>query len=176
MDPFTSDSKATEIEEIERKENPETFEKITNVLKEKNIEYKLLIHEPTKTSEESAKVRGVSLASGAKAMLVKEGLENFVLCVMAANRKVSWKKVKNVMKTKKVNLASEEDVRKLTKCLPGAVPPFGSAFGIKTFLDNSLIEQGDTINFNCGLRTHSLCLMTKEYLAYEKPIVTDIVE
>ncbi len=109
-------------------------------------------------------------------MLVEEGLEYFVLCVMAANRKLFWRKLKNVMKTKKVNLASEDDVCKLTQCFPGAVPPFGSAFGIKTFVDNSLIEQGDTINFNCGLRTQSLCLMTKEYLAYEKPIATDFVE
>ena len=109
-------------------------------------------------------------------MLVKEGVENFLLCVMAANKKVSWKKVKSVIKTKKINLASEEDVRILTKCLPGAVPPFGSAFGLKTYLDKFLIEQGETINFNCGLRTHSICLSTKDYLDYEKPIVTDIVE
>ena len=167
-------SQKKDISEVQ--EDPATFEKITNSLKEKNIDYKLLIHEPTRTSEESAKVRGVTLASGAKAMLVKEGVQNFILCVMSASKKVSWKKVKEVIKSKKVNLASEEEVKTLTKCLPGAVPPFGSAFGIKTYLDNSLIDQGDTINFNCGLRTHSLRLSTKDYLEYEKPVTTDIVE
>ena len=158
------------------KENPETYEKITNWISTRKVKYGLWIHGPTKTSEESAKVRGVSLASGAKAMLVKEGKDNFLLCVMAADKKVSWKKVKTVLSTKKINLASEEEVRALTKCIPGAVPPFGSVFGIRTLLDKSLIEQGDTINFNCGLRTHSLCLKTKDYLALEKPTETDIVE
>jgi Ala-tRNA(Pro) deacylase len=158
------------------KENPETYEKIIKWIAENKVKYGLWIHSPTKTSDESAKVRGVSLASGAKAMLVKEGKDNFMLCVMAADKKVSWKKVKSVLNTKKINLASEEEVRALTKCIPGAVPPFGSIFGIRTLLDKSLIEQGDTINFNCGLRTHSLCLRTKEYLGLEKPTETDIVE
>ena len=52
-------------------ENPQTYEAIHKYLTDNNIQFKLLIHEPTKTSEESAKVRGVSLDSGAKAMLLQ---------------------------------------------------------------------------------------------------------
>jgi len=41
-------------------------------LTEKGVEYTVTEHEPCKTSEESAAIRGVSLASGAKAMLCED--------------------------------------------------------------------------------------------------------
>jgi Ala-tRNA(Pro) deacylase len=95
------------------------------------IEYSLLDHEPCKTSEESAKVRGVSLDSGAKAMLIKELKQGvFFLAVMSASKKLSWKLIKNCLNSKKVELAKTEDVFELTKCITGAVPPFGSIFKI----------------------------------------------
>jgi Ala-tRNA(Pro) deacylase len=63
----------------------------------------------------------------------------FVLAVMSASRKLSWKLMKQVLNSKKVELAKAEDVLKLTRCLSGAVPPFGSIFTLKTYCDNSLI-------------------------------------
>ena len=55
----------------------------------------------------------------------------------------------------------------VTKCLTGAVPPFGSVFGIDTMVDESIKSQGDTINFNCGLRTHSVRISVEDYLNFE---------
>jgi len=111
------------------------------MLKSKNIEYSLLDHKPCLTSEESANVRGVKLESGAKAMLVKDiKAEIFILLVMSASRKLSWKLAKQVLNIKKVDLAKQEEVLKVTRCLTGAVPPFGSIFNVKTYLDNSLIS------------------------------------
>jgi Ala-tRNA(Pro) deacylase len=88
-------------------EDPWAFNQIVELLKSKNIEYKTLDHAPVKTSEEAAKIRGVSLASGAKAMLFKDGKNNiFYLAVMAANRKLSWKIMKKILDSKKVEMAA----------------------------------------------------------------------
>lgn len=57
----------------------------------------------------------------------------------------------------------------MTGCLPGAVPPFGSSFNVPTIVDESLKKQGDTINFNCGLRTHSFRMKVEDYLSVEQP-------
>lgn len=161
---------------ISSEEDSYSHLKILDLMKTNNIEYSLLVHKPTRTSEESALVRGVSLASGAKAMLIKLSSSSilFKLIVLSAACKVNWKLVKNVLKTKKVDLASEEEVKYLTKCLPGAVPPFGSIYGIETLIDQSIISQGDSINFNAGLRTHSLGIKTKDYLNVEKGTIVDI--
>lgn len=93
------------------------------------------------------------------------------MAVMAADRKINWKKLKQVLNLKKLSLAESEEVFKLTKCIPGAVPPFGSLFKIETFCDESLKIQGNSINFNCGLRTASMNLATEDYLELEKPVI-----
>ena len=51
-------------------ENPATFDKVVEMLTSNHIDYTLTTHEPTRTSQESADVRGATLASGAKAMLI----------------------------------------------------------------------------------------------------------
>lgn len=88
---------------------------------------------------------------------------------MSASKKFSWKLVKKLLKVKNMRFATPEEVLEVTGCLPGAVPPFGSVFGISTIVDESLRLQGDTINFNCGLRTHSMRLKVEDYLGLEKP-------
>jgi len=157
-------------------EDPTTNQALEKFLTENKVEFTKLIHKPTKTSEESAQVRGTTLASGAKAMLLKIEPDIFTLVVLSAAKKLSWKNIRKVLGTKKVNLATEEEVKKLTKCIPGAVPPFGSLWGIKTYADNSLFAQGDTINFNAGLRTCSFSMKTEDYKAVEKPIIEDFSE
>lgn len=128
------------------------------------------------TSKEAAEVRGVSLDSGAKAMLLKDNSSKstetsllFTLAVMSASKKFSWKLVKKVLKIKNMRFATQEEVFQVTGCRPGAVPPFGSVFGVSTIVDESLKVQGETINFNCGLRTHSMRLKVDDYLSLEKP-------
>ena len=127
-----------QIEQTEP-ESEYSYELILNLLK--NTKYTLLSHLPCKTSEDSAKARGVSLASGAKAMLLKDKISlNCILLVMSASKKISWKAVRSIIGHKKVDIASKEEVLELTKCLSGAVPPFGSIWGVKTYLDLSLVE------------------------------------
>ncbi|TNV75467.1 hypothetical protein FGO68_gene14657 [Halteria grandinella] len=159
-------------------ENPATFQKIEALLQEKGIDYKLLIHEPVLTSKAAAEIRGVPLSSGAKAMLLKDNSKAdsmlFTLAVMSASKKFSWKLVKKLLKVKNMRFATPEEVYTVTGCLPGAVPPFGSVFGIGTILDRSLRAQGETINFNCGLRTHSVRMRFEDYYALEKPKFEDV--
>ena len=82
-------------------------------------------------------MRGVSLNSGAKAMLLRDNSSKsvetsilFTLAVMSASKKFSWKLVKKVLKVKNMRFATPEEVYEITGCLPGAVTPFGSIFGV----------------------------------------------
>jgi prolyl-tRNA editing enzyme YbaK/EbsC (Cys-tRNA(Pro) deacylase) len=77
-------------------------------------------------------------------------------------------------------MAKEDEVWRATRCLTGAVPPFGRVFervtGVKvlTVVDESLIQQGATINFNGGLRTESLGMATADFLRFEEAEVVNI--
>ena len=134
------------------------------------------VHAPTLTSQESVDARlaggwaDATLGSGAKAMvLTKAGA--FYLLVLPADRKVDWKKVKKAV-AKDTRLATEAEVWAATRCLPGAVPPFGSAFPtpMPTHVDASLAGQ---INFNCGLRTRSVSMPFASFADLERPTVGD---
>ena len=162
---------------VEEIEDPATLEAVEKLLSLHKINYKKTSHKPTKTSEESAEVRGVTLASGAKAMLVKQEKDSlFILLVLSAAKKISWKSIRQIIGTKKLSLASPEEVKKLTKCIPGAVPPFGSIWGVKTYVDKSLFIQGPTINFNAGLRTTSISMEGEDYKKVENPIIDEFTE
>lgn len=92
----------------------ETYELLELKLKEKDIHFTLIEHEPTKTSEESAKVRGTSIDSGAKAIIIELEKQTFCLMVMSASYKFSNKLVKSVLESKKIKFAGLQDVFRLT--------------------------------------------------------------
>jgi Ala-tRNA(Pro) deacylase len=172
-----NDPKGDELEE-----DPATFHALIERINKRGIPHRRLSHAPTKTSAESAAVRGVPLAAGAKAMLFKfagsqAGLEHtHVLCVLSAAKEMSIEAIREQF-GKKLKMASPPEVKAVTGCIPGAVPPFGSAFrgSVLTVVDRSILEQ-ESINFNCGIRTESVCdLPVKEYLAMEEGhVVADI--
>ena len=135
----------------------------------------------TPAPDQSAAVRGVALASGAKAMLLKPAKPlpsgaTFVLAVMSAARSLDWPKLRSLVGQPKVSMAQLGDVAAVTGCLPGAVPPFGSLFGgapgvVPTVVDESILSQGAVINFNAGLRTLSVVgLRVEDYLRIEAPL------
>ena len=157
-------------------ESDTTYKAIVDRLTKKNIDFKVTTHEPVKTSQEAATIRGVSLESGAKALLIRDTKTNdMFLTVMSASEQMDSKAFKKLIKRKNLKFASEEEVKTITGCLPGAVPPFGSIFELQTWVDESLIKQGETINFNCGLRTHSLCMKVEDYLKFENPTVNNFI-
>merc|ERR1712107_682054 len=106
---------------------------------------------------------GVTLNSGAKAMLLRAaGTEDtWLLAVLPADRKLSWKKVRS-LHGKATRMATEEEVAHVTGCLPGAVPPIALAFPMaaECLADTQLPA---VINFNCGLRTRSVQISRTDY-------------
>jgi Ala-tRNA(Pro) deacylase len=110
-------------------------------------------HEATITSQDSSLIRGASLSSGAKAMLLRLSEGGFVLAVLSASESIDFRKLAALCGSKaRPQMATVHEVFQVTRCFPGAVPPFGSLFRVKTYLDGSLQRQGQDINFNCGVR------------------------
>ncbi len=68
---------------------------------------------------------------------------------MSAEKRLDWKRLRAVF-GKKASLVNDAgELFRVTGCITGAVPPFGSLFErTRTVLDPSLVEQGPSINFN----------------------------
>src|SRR5438034_10388530 len=109
-------------------------DRLQESLKQHAVSFTVLRHEPVFTSEQAAAVRGTSLASGAKALVVKAG-ERFVFLVMPADRKLDSRKTRDALGVKGLRFASRDEVEQRTGLQPGAIPPFGSLFGLTTCCD-----------------------------------------
>ena len=115
------------------------LESIRKLLDEHKISYKCWDHPPVHTSEEAAKIRGTELSSGAKAMVLRsEG--KFLMVVIAGDKKMDFRKVKKAIGSDRLTLASPEEVRQVTQCVIGSVPPFGNLFGVPVYLDESVLR------------------------------------
>ncbi|CAB9510398.1 Pfam:YbaK [Seminavis robusta] len=156
----------------EKEEDEATSLRLKAFLQEAGIPFKVTTHRVVRTSEEAAAVRGVSLDSGAKAILLKDSKSSppFCLAVFSASKRFSSKQFKKVTGRKKIRFATTEELWEVARCVPGAVPPFGSIFEIPLWVDRSLSRQ-EVINFNCGLRTASISMTYGDYITVEKPNV-----
>jgi Ala-tRNA(Pro) deacylase len=139
------------------------FEKVLDFIKNANIPYQYIKHQPTYTSEESATARGESLDIGAKAMLMKVE-DTYALFVLSASKKIDSKKIKNLLKTRSLRFATTEELFELTSLVPGSVPPFGKPlFPFPLYVDQS-IEELTKVAFNAGSLTDSIIMDRKDYL------------
>jgi len=127
-----------------------------------------LEHAPTRTSEESARVRGEPLAVGAKALVVKAGAD-FRLFVLSAARAIDSKRVKSGLGVKKLRFATPDELLERTGLVPGSVPPFGQpVLPFELLLDPSVLAN-DRVAFNAGSLTRSMIVPLEGYLAAAEP-------
>lgn len=142
---------------------PNVYDSILAHLDGLGIPYRAVSHEPTFTSEESAKARGEDVRVGGKALLIKTG-EVFRLFVLSAALKLDAEAVKKQFGVKKIRFATADELKDLTGLVPGSVPPFGRPIlPFDLFIDES-ITRNERIAFNAGRLTQSLILDVPDYL------------
>lgn len=153
--------------------NESVHSKILALLDENGVKYDRQHHEAVTTSADAARVRGVSMHAGAKALVI-QGRKSGThwLCVMPADLRFADKKFEALVGEKVSFAKSPEEV---TGCVKGSVPPFGSVLGLKTWCDRRLAEN-EIIHFNAGSLTDSVTMPYADYARIEKPEFIDITE
>ena len=156
------------------------FNEIIALLDKHNLEYEHIHHEATPTSEDSARVRGDSLSSGAKAIVYKVQ-DAYSLFVFAADRRMDPKLIKahfkeKGLRVKKTRFAKPEELLSLTGLVPGSVPPFGRPImALDLYLDPSL-QENEYISFNAGSLTDSIRMKYSDYQKVAEPFVFNFTQ
>src|SRR5262245_38547669 len=88
----------------------EMFEAIREWLDREGVGYRAVHHEPTTTSEASAKARGEDIRIGGKALLLKTD-DVFRLFVLSAARRLDSAAVRQRLGVKSVRFASADELR-----------------------------------------------------------------
>ncbi len=153
--------------------HPKTYE-LLNKLLSATTWLEIFTHASVTTSVEASQIRhGYSITQGAKALILRTN-GNLLMVVVPGDKKFLNSKLKSLLHVKEVSFATQEEIADLTDgILIGGVPPFGSAFNLKTYLDKSVLEN-DKIIFNCGDRQVSVAMYSQEYVIFEYPEICDL--
>jgi Ala-tRNA(Pro) deacylase len=143
--------------------------RIVDLLETNGVAFRLLRHPAVLTSEEASRVRGTPLEAGAKA-LVCHADDRIVLIVVPADARLDNRAFRQRAGVKNVRMIDPERVQELVGAPVGAVPPFGSLFGLTTYADQEVTAR-DLIAFNIGARDVSVTMAGPDYAALERPIV-----
>jgi Ala-tRNA(Pro) deacylase len=144
------------------------YKAIRDLLNKNSVAYKEIHHQPTFTSEESAKARGEDISIGGKAILMKVD-KYYKLFVLSASLKIDSTAIKKYFQAKKLRFASSEELHELTGLVPGAVPPFGKPIlPLELSVDTSILAN-KKIAFNAGSLTDSIILSVPDYLKIAQP-------
>jgi Ala-tRNA(Pro) deacylase len=147
--------------------NESVFSRVEALLRQSGVSFEVLRHKPVFTSQEAAAIRGVALSTGAKALICKVD-DRFVMFVIPADRRLDSRHVRQAVHIHALRFATPEELRQLTSLEPGAVPPFGSLFGLPTYCDEHL-RKNERMNFNAGEHSISVSLRYVDYLQAEHP-------
>jgi len=145
-------------------------DRIRELLRAAGITFREVQHEPTRTSEESARARGEELKVGGKALVLKVD-DAFRLFVLSAARKLDSGAIKHYFGAKRQRFATSEELHEMTGLKPGAVPPFGRpVLPFDLFVDGSILEN-ERIAFNAGSLRTSIIMSVTDYVRVAQPIV-----
>jgi Ala-tRNA(Pro) deacylase len=160
----------------------ETFLQIKKILDDSGVEYTHLTHDYVKTSDDAAKIRETNIEDAAKAIILKvqnkdednDRTFRFIQVVVPANNRIDLKKLKMILSSGNVALASPDEVLTHTGCTVGSVPPLAKTlFNMETYMDKSILDKG-LIIFSAGTHHDSIQMKAKDYYAIVEPILVEI--
>lgn len=109
-----------------------------NYLAQNGIDYDLIPHPRTYDSMHTAQQAHIPGDRLAKAVIVQDGGE-YTMVVVPSDEHVDLARIRRIV-GESVELTSEADLSRLfPDCALGAVPPTGAAWGLDTYLDESLL-------------------------------------
>ncbi|WP_019939612.1 YbaK/prolyl-tRNA synthetase associated domain-containing protein [Bordetella sp. FB-8] len=150
-----------------------TYDKLQELLRAHQIDYKLVQHAAAGKSEEVAALRGTEVSQGAKALVcrvkITSNTRKHVLAVFPADRQADLDAVAAAVGGKKASLVPHELARELTGCEIGAIPPFTFNAQLQLLVDPTLGTRHEEIAFNAGRLDASIVMRTADYFRVAAP-------
>ncbi len=137
-------------------------------LSERRIPFERIVHPPAFTAQKRAHFLHVPGRLVAKSVLLG-GAGHYLLAILPATHHVDLRALGNRLGLS-MQLASLDQVHELFRdCEWGVVPAFGTPYGVKTVLDDSL-HAGDTLVCEGQTLSESIRLSRSDFEALERPM------
>lgn len=145
-------------------------QKLKKMLDQHNIKYLSINHSPAYTARETAASTFVPRREFAKNIIVDMDGEK-VMAVVPSSRHIDIEALRNLARANKARLATEDEFKELfPDCEVGAMPPFGSLYDTRVFVDE-MVTEVDDLCFNAGSHEQILRMACGDYLKLEQPVI-----
>lgn len=155
------------------------YERLLQLFGRTNSDYRLIDHIPEGQTERASVLRGHSLESAAKCLVLevrdRVGAARYVLAVVPGDRRVDLKRIRDLFDGADARMAGRDVAERLTGCRSGCIMPFAFAAELSLVVDPDLLRH-ERIFFNAGRLDRSVALATRSYLALAGPRVASIVK
>ena len=143
---------------------------VQTFLKDRHVPFEAMNHPATYNAQHLAESVHAPGDEVAKSVLLKAD-DAFVLAVLPATHAIDLGKASEAIKAGHVTLASEAECgSRFPDCELGALPPFGSQYGMPTLVDESLLED-EQIYFEGNNHREAIRMRLDDFRALEQPIV-----
>lgn len=144
--------------------------KMREFLDENKVKYVTIQHSPAYTAQAVAASAHVPSKELAKTVMIKvDG--KMGMAVLPASYQIEFDLLRDAVGGKHVSLAGEQEFKdRFPDCETGAMPPFGSLYGMPVFVAESLAED-DYIAFSAGTHHEVVIMRYEDYQMLVKPEV-----
>ena len=144
--------------------NKEAVKRAETALKEFDEKLSVIsLTESARTAKEAASSLGCEVGAIVKSLLFKTK-EDFILGLVAGDKKASLNKLKKLLNSKDVSMASAEEVKKITGYTIGGVSPVGLLNKVDVLIDDSL-ERFESLFAAAG---HPNCVFKINFIDLQK--------
>ncbi|WGL18275.1 YbaK/EbsC family protein [Microbulbifer bruguierae] len=122
---------------------------VSQYLNEHSVHYRVIPHDHSATSRESAHKAGLREDTVAKAILLEDD-QGLVMAIIPSSSSLDMRAVHDETGRNQLEMVKETEFGEIfSDCEVGALPPLGPAYGITTLVDSSL-DLCDTVYLESG--------------------------
>jgi Ala-tRNA(Pro) deacylase len=147
-------------------------ERLRAYLDDHGVAYRIIAHKAAASADEYHDVLGTRYEQMPKAIFLRyqdKGGKRFAILALQAHKRADLHRVAQVLHARDVRLGSRDELRHVTGCEFGELPPIGRLFGLPLLLDEDLLLE-DELYFNAGSLTASIVVRARTLQALEQPI------
>ena len=151
------------------------LDQLRDFLLARQAEFTLTDHTNVLTAREVAAAEHLPAGEVAKTIVVTSD-DRFFMLVVPANKLIDFHEVRIALGLAHARMATEHELGRLfPDCELGAMPAFGSLYGLPVYLDGTLTGQ-DNIAFNAGTHREVIHMRTAEYRRLARPAVVSLIQ
>lgn len=145
---------------------------IARFLQQQHVPFALISHPDTFDAQHMAAMIHVTGRQVAKTVLLRTGKEErYAIAVLPANRKINFEAIGQILPSPMIRMATELEMsEQFPDCEVGALPPFGSHYGLPTLMDESLLAYPEVV-FEGNTHHESIRMKLDDFRRLEEPLV-----